>query len=305
MVAIAVSGSAQAETLSISGLYPANADGVALIESISIENFGGGDGSALGFALEEQLDRISFDGQPYFTVMASRTVAVPQAILSGSATASIDQHHTTEYRSRCVERDEKDKCTKHKSIKVSCEKRVINLRVNIRFARFEDGQTIFTDSPSRGHEETVCDYDESFSSSEREIRKMIDSVAYDVRRDLAPIRLTQKIRVLERRKGMAKAQAKFFKAAIKMTKRDEAEACRMFDNMGAEGTEHGSISFNRALCAEQRGDFGAALALYDEADMQLGGGKTDDDVRRIRDRQRALADWDTRIAALRPADTGN
>ena len=232
IIAIAVSGSAQAETLRISGLYPANADGVALIESISIENFGGGDGSALGFALEQQLSDVVFEGTPYFTVMASRTAAVPQAILSGSANAGVDQFHTTEYRSRCVERDADDKCTKHKSVKVHCEKRVINLRVNIRLARFEDGQTIFTDSPSRSHEETVCDYDESFSSSEREIRKMIDSVAYDVRRDLAPIRLTQKIRVLERRKGMAKAQSKFFKAAVKMTKKDEAEACRMFDEYG-------------------------------------------------------------------------
>jgi len=291
---------APAETLRISGLYPANVDGVALIESISIENFGGSDGSALGFALEAQLGSISFDGERYFTIMASRSATDPQAILSGSATAGVDQYNTTEYRSRCVERDEKDKCIKRKSIEVPCEKRVIDFRANIRLARFEDGQTIFTDGPSKKHEQTVCGRDESFSSSESEIRKMIDSVAYELRRDLAPIRLTQKIRVLERRKGMAKAQAKFFKAAVKMTKKGEAEACRMFDNMAAGGAPHGSITFNRALCAEQRGELDTALSLYADADLQLGGNKTSDDTRRVFSHQRALADWDARMAALNP-----
>ena len=70
--------------------------------------------------------------------------------------------------------------------------------------------------------------------------------------------------------------------------------------MAAGGEPHGSITFNRALCAEQRGELDTALSLYADADLQLGGNKTSDDTRRVFDRQRALADWDARMVALSP-----
>jgi len=286
---------ANAETLKISGLYPAARDGATQVESISIENFGGRDGDDLGFAIEKKLQAINFDGEPYFTVMTGRSATDPDAILSGTATARIEEYNTTAYRSRCVERNEKGKCTEHKSRKVPCLKRVIDFDGNLRLSNFSDGRSIFTRGLSDKNEQTICDRDENFSSSRGEIQRMIDKVAYSVRRDLAPIEVTRDIRVLESRKGMEKGQKKAFKAAVKMTKTNEAEACRMWSELAANSAPHGSLAFNIGLCAEQVGDFENALAQYDKASSLLGK-KTqiDQGIRRIRDRQQANADWNAR-----------
>lgn len=293
---------AQAETLQIEGLYPARVDNVAEIKSIAIDRFGGGDGTALAFEIEDKLSDVEIDGGPYFKIMAGRSAVQPEATLSGTATAGIEEYPTTGYRDRCIERNDKGKCEKRKSVKVSCLKRVIDFQAQIRLSRFSDGQTIYSDRKSNSNEQTVCGRKESFVSSEEVIRGMINSAAYSVRRDLAPIERRENIRVLESRKGMDKASAKFFKAAIKMTKTDEREACRMWDQAAASSTPHRSVAFNRGLCAEKKGTLGEALTLYIKAG-QLAGGKTEIDqaIRRIKDRERAYDDWVVRYDLVEEA----
>ncbi len=306
MASIGVAGlclaaTAQAETLRVEGLYPARAPNIAAIKTIAIDRFGGGDGTALAFAIEDKLSGIEIDDAPYFKIMAGRSAIDPEATLSGTATTGIEEYETREYRERCIERDDKGKCEKRKSIKVPCLKRVIDFQAEIRMSRFSDGQTIYADRKSDGHEQIVCGRKESFSSSENIIRGMINSAAHAVRRDLAPIERRENIRVFESRKGMDKATAKFFKAAVKMTKTDEQEACRMWDQAAANSTSHRSIAFNRGLCAEKEGALEKALNLYAEAG-QLPGGKIEIDlaIRRVEDRQRALDDWDVRYASADP-----
>ncbi len=303
LVALSLATTAQAETLQIEGLYPARAPNIAPIKSISIDRFGGSDGTALAFEIEDKLSDIEIDGAPYFKVIAGRSAVEPEGTLSGTATAGIEEYPTTAYRDRCVERNEKGKCEKRKSIEVSCLKRVIEFQAQIRLSRFSDGQTIYSDRKSNGNEQTVCGRKESFSSSEGVILGMIKSAAHAVRRDLAPIERRQNIRVLEGRKGMDKATAKFFRAAVKMTKTDEQEACRMWDEVAANGAAHVSIAFNRGLCAEQAGALDMALAFYTEAGQMSGKkGEIRQAVRRVEDRQQALNDMDIRYAASEPVE---
>ncbi|QTD56812.1 hypothetical protein [Parasphingorhabdus cellanae] len=298
LTALCLATTAQAETLQIDGLYPARVDNIAEIKSIAIDRFGGDDGIALAFAIEDKLSDVKIDGASYFKIMAGRSAIQPEATLSGTATAGIEEFPTTGYRDRCVKRDDKGKCKKRKSIEVSCLKRVIDFQAQIRLSRFRDGQTIYSERKSNGHEQTVCGRKESFSSSEAIIRGMISSAAYSVRRDLAPIERQQKIRVFESRKAMDKATANLFKAAVKMTKTDEREACRMWDQAAMNSAPHRSIAFNRALCAEQEGALEKAVTLYSQAG-QLAGGKTEisQAIRRVEDRQRAMDDWDIRYAS--------
>ncbi len=301
--ALCLATAAQAETLRIEGLYPARADNIAEIETIAIDRFGGSDGTALAFAIEDKLSNIEIDGASYFKIIAGRSAIEPEGTLTGTGTAGIEEYPTTAYRNRCVERNDKGKCEKRKSIEVSCLKRVIDFQAQIRMSRFSDGQTIYSDRKSNRDEQTACGRKESFTSSEEVIRRMIDSAAYAVRRDLAPIERRQNIRVLESRKSMDTATAKFFKAAVKMTKTDEQEACRMWDEVAANGAAHVSIAFNRGLCAERAGALDMALAFYDEAG-QLAGKKTEisQAVRRVEDRQRARDDMDVRYARTEPVE---
>lgn len=299
--ALCLAATAQAETLRIEGLYPARAPDIASIKSISIDRFGGSDGTALAFEIEDKLRDLEIDGAPYFKIMAGRSAIEPEAMLSGTATAGVEEYETTGYRDRCVERNDKGKCEKRKSIKVPCTARVIDFQARVRLSRFSDGQTIYSDSKSDEKEQTVCGRKESFSSSEGVIRGMIKSAAHSVRLDLAPIEKSQSIRVLERRKGMDKPTAQFFKAAVKMTKTDEQEACRVWDQAAANSVPHGSTTFNRALCAEKDGALDKALVLYAEA-RQLSASKTETSraVGRVEGRQQALDDWDVRYAGTDP-----
>ncbi|MEP3226468.1 MAG: hypothetical protein ABJO01_10870 [Parasphingorhabdus sp.] len=289
---------AHAETLQVEGLYPARSSGIADIQSIAIDRFGGSDGTALAFAIEDQLSGVEIDNAAYFQVIAGRSAVEPEATMTGTARTNIEEYETREYRQRCVERDENGKCETRKSIKVNCWKRVIDFEAQIRLSRFSDGQTVYAERKTDSKEETDCGRNESLSNSEDAVRAMINKAAYSVRRDLAPIERRENIRVLESRKGMEKATSKFFKAAVKMTKKDEQEACRMWGQVAANGAPHVSIAFNRGLCAEQEGALVKALDHYSEA-QQLAGSKAEigQAIRRVEGRQRALEDLEIRYAS--------
>lgn len=298
LAALCLAATAQAETLRIEGLYPARADNIAEIKSIAIDRFGGRDGTALAFEIEDRLSDIRIDGARYFKIMTGRSAIEPEGTLSGTATAGIEEYPTTEYRDRCIKRDDKDKCLKSKSVEVDCLKRVIDFQAQIRLTRFNEGQTVYSERKTDGNEQTVCGRKESFASSEGVIRGMIQRAANSVRRDLAPMERRENVRVLESRKAMDKATASLFKAAVKMTKTDEREACRMWDQAAANSAPHISIAFNRGLCAEQEGALDEAMTHYLQA-RQLSAGKTElvQAIRRVEDRQRAMDDWDIRYVS--------
>ncbi len=303
-VATGLSATAQAEVLTIEGLTPANEPGFAMVETLAIDRFGGSDGQSLAFELEDQLSGVAIFDQSYFDVIGGRSAVEPDATLSGNVTAGVDQYETTAKRNRCVARDAKDKCTKRRDIEVDCLRRIINFRTQVRAVRFDNGRNIYTESFPKKDEETICfGDDKEFSSSESLIRNMVSETAREIRRDLAPRQYRREISVLESRKGMPKADGKFFKAAVKMTKKDETEVCRMWDEAAGNGLVHVSLAFNRGLCAERGGDLERALAHYGEA-QALSPKKYEvgEAIKRVNDHQRALDDWESCQSASDPAN---
>ena len=74
----------------------------------------------------------------------------------------------------------------------------------------------------------------------------------------------------------------------------------MWDEAARNGQVHISLTFNRALCAEQRGDLDAALVLYDEAD-RISPGKLEviESIDRTSAHRRALDEWELRQSGRR------
>lgn len=296
LIGLCLPVTAHAEVLTIEGLTPANEPAFALVDTLAIDRFGGSDGQNLAFEVEDQLSNVRVFDQPYFDVIGGRSAIRPDASLSGNVTVGIDQYETTANRNRCVQRDDKDKCTKRREIKVDCLRRVIDYRAQVRAVRFADGRNIYAGSFPKKDEQTICFGDDrEFSSSEGVIRKMVADTARELRNDLAPRAYRREIRVLESRKGMSKVEGKFFKAAVRMTKRDETEACRMWDEAGTNGQVHISLAFNRGLCAERNGDLQTALSHYGEA-QSLAPKKLEvkNAIKRVTGHQQALDDWETR-----------
>ena len=286
----------QAEVLAIEGMAPAKSPDFVDIQSIAIEGFGGPDGRALAFELEDRLAAISILGQRYFTVIGGRSAVRPDASLSGNVTVAVEEYERVEKRRRCIKRGEKDKCASYKHIEMDCLTRTIDYRAQVRATRYRDGRSIYTESFPSQYEQTICfGDDEDFRSSESVIQDMLAETADRIRHDLAPREYHQDIRILESRKDMAKAEAAYFKAAIKMTKSDAEESCRMWEEADRNGLTHVSLSFNRGLCAEQRQEFDTAIALYEEADgLSPGKSEVREALRRVHDHQRALVEWDLR-----------
>ncbi|MEP2989421.1 MAG: hypothetical protein ABJN65_02935 [Parasphingorhabdus sp.] len=296
LVFLGLSATAHAETLTIEGLTSANQPGFSKIETIAIDRFDGSDGQPLAFELEDQLSSATLFDQPYFEVIGGRSAVEPDATLSGNVTVDIDQYETTAKRNRCIARNDKDKCTERKDIVVDCLQRSINFRARVRGVRFEDGRNIYSESFPREEDETICfGDDKEFSKNDSVIRKMISDTAREIRNDLAPRQYRREIRVLESRKGMTKSEGKFFKAAVKMTKKDAAQACRMWDEMAVNGLSNISLAFNRGLCAERSGDLSNAMVYYREA-QTLSSKKYEvgQALNRVNDHQRALDEWDLR-----------
>ena len=302
LAALGLSSTAHAEILTIEGLSPAGSPAFATVGTISIERFGGSDGQALAFELEDALSGISVFDQAYFDVIGGRSAVDPDATVSGNVTSGFNSYELIQKRLRCVARDADDKCTEHKNIDVDCLKRVISFRAEVRASSFGDGRRIYSESFPNKHEQTICfGDDQEFSDSEGEIRKMVSGAARAIRSDLAPRQYRRDIRVLESRKGMDKAERNFFKAAVKMTKSDQTEACRMWDEAAMNGQVHISLIFNWGLCAERSGDLETALDRYQQAQV-LSPKKFEvrQAINRVNDHLRALEEWNARQSALSP-----
>ncbi len=258
---ISAGSSLSAERIAVETMQPSRALDAIEILSISVEPFTGNEGGSFGFQIEERLESIEFDGQPYFEMVASRSAVNPDAVLSGSANSSVREYDTTGKKRVCVEKDENDKCQTYQDKVVRCLGRDVRVTAQVKLSDFVNGRTIYADEKIRKNEEAICDRGEEFQNSIALTERFVSSIIASVRRDFAPIVLTKHVKVLEKRKGMEKAFKKEFKASVKLTKRDVNAACDQWLSM-SERLEHGSILYNLGICEERKGNLAQALSYY-------------------------------------------
>ncbi|WP_110298735.1 hypothetical protein [Blastomonas natatoria] len=292
-------GSAHAETLTIDALYPARDRDAAQVGSLVVERFGGRDGRELSFALEGALAQVSVYGQSYFKVVAERSSAPADAILSGIANAQVQNQPVEESRKQCVERDGNDKCIREEQVKIRCQRRIVSLNPSLRMARIDDGAIVYQRQITKSDQIVVCPDREASRSVPDTVSMLVEQVADEVRGDIAPVFRSDAIRVLEGRKGLDKDQSNRFRDALKATFRDPGQACSIWQALDTEAPGQSSVVFNLALCAEQRGELDEALTRYSQAQALL---PREPAIRaafdRIAARQAAEADYGAREARL-------
>jgi hypothetical protein len=308
VITLLLTGSlAEAETLNMTSLYPARTQGLEKIHSISIEHFQGPYGQELALAAEEQLSSIRFNDRPFFSIMADYRSNNADAILTGSANVSIEEQPIEEYRSRCVERNDKGKCTKYANIKVPCIKQILSFEGSYRLSRFADGETLHFVRTPQSDSQTLCKGDDAESRPVAErVRAMVSGMAINLRYALAPEERQEKIRVLESRTGLAKSDWDTFKMAIALTKTDQLAACQQWKALAEQDVRYSNdwplaLSYNNALCDEQKGWLIEAeqqykyLALYHKRNSEVGSA-----IRRLKDKVRARLEWQWRFGANYP-----
>lgn len=258
-----------AEVLPIVSGEPAEAAEVAALRGVAVDRFSGTDGRALAAEFELRLararDRSGADYYAIFSLGSPASADSVEVVFEGGASATVEERRVQLKRKYCTASEEprtdcedKDKSERE----VTCRTRVVALASDIRAAREEDGRVVYRRSLPLREEVSWCPAERVPPTSDEVVARLIERAAADYAGDFTPLWQSQAVRVLENRKGLTKPQGERFKAALKATKTDAGEACRLFEELAAEAPTHRSLAFNAALCAEMRGDYEAALRAF-------------------------------------------
>jgi len=277
-----------AETLPVSGVYPAGNDAAASLNVIAVERFGGTDGQQLGIAIADKLRAVTIGGEPYFRVVPG-TSRDADAVLQGTANAEVSRNDSgTREEDVCVERDADRKCIRREKRRIPCWNQVVRLDATVRLVGVEGDRLHAVD---RQDEQTqrYCEGD-SRPSTEGMVRQLTGRYADSLRADLAPVQRAEDIRVMESRDGLSRDDGRAFREAVRLTKNDRAAACSAWAALEARNPDHVSVLVNLGLCAESGGRLDEAYGYYrralssdDDASYASQG------LRRIEGRRRADA----------------
>lgn len=303
--ALLTAATAQAETLPVEGIYAAGTDAPARARAIAIAGFAGRGGERLAFAIDTALRGAIIEGRPWFDLTFSEPPRgttytydrdADPAADRGGADAVMRGIAEVEWRDRedgtkeveeCVARDDRGKCTEKKKVNIPCRARNVILRPEVRLVSRE-GELLYGKGDELTTSRRFCKDEEGSPSVDSMVEELARQFADAVRFDLAPVERNDTIRVLESRDGMSKRDQTAFRAALKLTKTDVAEACAVFGELRQGNPQSVTLLFNVGLCVERLGELDTAARLYEEA-LALKPGKLEpqEGLARIASRQRA------------------
>lgn len=256
--------SAQAETLPVSGVYPAGNDDAASLQTLAIDSFGGADGQQLAIAIADRLRDVAIDGEPYFRVLPAAASADAEAVIEGTATAEVGRRDASPRDDEvCVERDEDRDCIRKEKVKIPCWETVVRLDASVRLVSI-DGDLLHAVDGADEQTKRYCRGDDR-PAAEPMVRQLSGKFADRLRGDLAPIQRLDEIRVMETRKGLSGEDGRAFREGVRLTKTSHDAACATWSALEARNPDHVSVLFNLGLCAESRGSLDEAQGYYSRA----------------------------------------
>ncbi|WP_293874635.1 MULTISPECIES: hypothetical protein [unclassified Sphingomonas] len=294
VIGMVLASSAAAETLRVEGIFPAQAREASFLPTIAVGAFAGPDGEELADAIERRLAKLGADGLPHVRLIPPSLR--PDGMLTGRTDVSVADSDYSETRERCAEKKD-GKCVRKEKYRVDCVRRTIDFRADLRLMRRSGGGLPYAVSKTRDDRHDWCEDSGVASDVGSVVHGFVESVAAEVRLDLAPHAENYTIRVQERRDGLPPAAAARFKEAVRLTKRDPAAACAAFAEVDRMAPDHGSTVFNLALCAEAAGRYAEAGDRYTRA--RLFAPKAAGEVSKGLGRVGALAAGAQDVAAMR------
>jgi len=250
-----------AETLPVSGVYPAGNDAAASLGSIAVEPFGGVDGQQFAITLADKLRGVTIDGEPYLRIVPASASGEVDAVLQGTAGAEASRRDSgTREESVCVERDEDRDCIRREKHKIPCWDQVVRLDAAVRLVGI-DGELLYAFDRADEQAQRFCEGDDR-PSAEGLVRQLATRYADGLRADLAPVQLFEQVRVMETRKGLSQDDGRAFREAVRLTKDDPEAACAAWSAIEARNPENAAILFNLGLCAESHGELYEAYDYY-------------------------------------------
>lgn len=263
LAGLATIGSARGEVLHLSGVFGAKARAASLLPTIGIGPFDGAYGGVLADAIERRLAKLGADGVPHAVLVPA--ALRPDGLLGGHSGVDVATTDYTETRERCTEKNKDGKCIAKQRYRVACTRRTVDFRADLVLRAANGGDRPYDTTKTRSDVSDWCEDRGVASDIGFTVGSMADSIAQEVRLDLAPHAEDYKVRVREERDGLPPEVAKQFKDAVRLTKHDEPAACAAFAAIDRAVPDQGSTTFNLALCAEQAGRYAEAADRYSRA----------------------------------------
>ncbi|TIX51975.1 tetratricopeptide repeat protein [Alteraurantiacibacter aquimixticola] len=255
---------ASAETLRITGVYPADSDGAAALNAIMVDKFTGIDGPALSSTVATRLREAQIDGESYFAILVPPFAEDAEAVLKGHAEPRYSETEYTSEREICWTEDDRGRCTERREVELDCLRVTIHLRPQMQLIA-ANGNELWRSDSEKQRQMSFCPEFDDAPDADPHISAMIGEFALEARHALAPVYRDDDIRIMERRRGLSGNDRNAFRDAIRLTGSNEAAACDEFARLHATNPDHPALSFNVGLCAEQRYDIDAAQAAYRHA----------------------------------------
>lgn len=261
-IGLILSAPAAAETLWVEGIFAATAREASYLPTIGVDPLTGPVGEEVGIAIERQLQALDGSDVPHPRLVPPSLR--PDGMLTGATDIAVDDNDYVETRERCVEKKD-DKCVRRAKYRVRCTRRSVTLRVDLQLVRRRDDRTVYAGPKTRNDSGWWCEDSGSPVDVGLTASSLGESIAREVRGDLAPHRERYKVRVQEDRKALPHGLADRFRQAVRLTKTDQAAACGSFAEIDRQSPDHGSTVFNLALCAEAERRYALAGDLYARA----------------------------------------
>ncbi|MFZ1566253.1 hypothetical protein [Sphingorhabdus sp.] len=295
---IAMLQPASAETLRVPDHIPSGNPDFLTIQSIALGAFQGDDGNALSHVVEARLAGFRGEDGPFFNVIVDGNGTKPDAIATGSARVSVETFRNWQKREICDEKDADKKCLRYRDVPMDCTRRIVSISTQLRFHSPSDGRVLLSDGAQRRQEKVICPDDSSSPQTVDEVAdELLQASVLSLIPELAPRQGNYYVKLREETGGLAKPAVKRFRAAIKLTKTNPSAACAEFDALAGDGPQNAALAFDRAVCAEGRGDVDSALSIYNNLRSQNSNDQfASEGIRRIDKNRRALAEITARRA---------
>lgn len=266
-LALLGSGAALAETVTLTGRFPADYREPSFLKRMGVDRIDGPDGAALGYALERALAN-----RGHYAVVApngrSGAASTVDGLMSGLVTTEINELRVTEERENCIEKRKdqsgKEECVRKEKETIYCRKRTIDLTADVRVTRASDGRIAYSTRKPRHNEVKWCPGQAAPGAVDGAVRGMTDNIADEIAREISPRTERYTQRFYESRDGMPKEMHARFKDAIRATQRDLPGACRELEAMEAAVPQF-ALAYDAGICAEARGDYETAINAYRRA----------------------------------------
>jgi tetratricopeptide (TPR) repeat protein len=291
----------------INQLVPGNAPEAPKLRRVAVLPFDGPRGKEVAAELEAALSNIMIDGKQYFefvdrmsvdkvlkemnlsmTGLVDAATAVKvgkmtgaQGIYTGVITASrASDNSYRENRTRCVRTvtkyDKNNKpyeaCGEQESYSVTCTKREAVFAFTPKLINVERGTVVYASNFDGKAQSAACRDSAKPLADGQELIDQARKIAMDkIRKDIAPYYVQKKVRLMDSDEGASEPAAEKLKNGLDFAKQNRFDrACELWGEARRISPRAPAILYNLGVCQEAMGNYEEALALYTEADRQLG-----------------------------------